>query len=150
MGVLIAMRTRKIVVDGARTAVKLERSAMRLVTVMRDHHDARTLPSSASLNAGMAARALEREPDPTPWLDLTRRVVLRLERVNDCVSVLRERSYVELLGLEGSNPKRRTPWLAPQCGQADRPCDRLVESPGSERHTYADDAPAAEQSFFVR
>jgi signal transduction histidine kinase len=62
LALLVAHWTRRAVTEGARKAVLAEQTRTRLGELLQDHHDLRTILTSATLNADLAARAVEGEP----------------------------------------------------------------------------------------
>lgn len=99
LAVLVATRTRRLVQASASEAVTAERARRSLGLVLQDHHDVRSLLSSASLNAELVLRELGR-PDSARALPLAREVQRDLEQINEAVGVVRERAYSELASLD--------------------------------------------------
>jgi signal transduction histidine kinase len=96
LAALTAAHTRRLVRRAADKALEAELARRNLGLVLSEHHDLRTLLSSASLHADLLARELE----STPAGDAVRRCgSLRrdLRLINDTVRQIREHSYLEIL-----------------------------------------------------
>ncbi len=98
LAILVATRTRGLVEASANQSIRAERARRSLGLVLQDHHDVRSLLSSASLNAELVLRALG-DDERVPALPLAREVRQDLERINDAVAVVRDRAYSELASL---------------------------------------------------
>jgi signal transduction histidine kinase len=103
IGLVIAVRTRSLVERAATAAVAAERAGRGLRTILRDHHDLRTVITSAQLNADLLARDLARAHDPADGaaVDHLRGDLgdlrCQLERV-------KARAFEELAELEAATP----------------------------------------------
>ena len=88
--------------DGALHAVQAELAERRLGSLMQDHHDVRTLLSSAALNADLVARQIrgERAGNPEELGEMVTDLTESLARVNEFVAGIRERAFDELVGLQ--------------------------------------------------
>lgn len=99
LAVLVAARTRRLVEAGASESIRAERARRSLGLVLQDHHDVRSLLSSASLNADLVLRELAERDEPRATM-LAREVRQDLERINEAVGVVRDRAYKELATLD--------------------------------------------------
>lgn len=101
VAVLSAARAGRLVRAGAEKSLEAERAERNLGEVLRDHHDVRTLLSSASLNADLVLRALQ--PNALGSRELldesARQLREDLDRVNEFVANIKERTYTDLLSL---------------------------------------------------
>lgn len=140
LAVLVATRTRRLVQASAAQSVVAERARRSLGLVLEDHHDVRSLLSSASLNAELVLRELGNQEDPRA-LCLAREVRQDLELINEAVGVVRERAYSELATLEDPEAVELGPILDQVSGAVARrfPDTRIeVESiPGIHRVSVA-------------
>ncbi len=103
---LSAVRARRLVREGAQKTLESERAARNLGDLLRDHHDVRTLLSSASLNADLVLRSLE-TPGPESHEILgesAHQLREDLDRVNEFVANIKERAYTDLLSLRAPEP----------------------------------------------
>lgn len=101
----LALRTRSLARESAQRALEAERAQRNLGHVLREHHDLRTLLSSASLNADWVLQGLEVGGAPEPGLvGAARQLRTDLNEVNDFVASIKERSYAELLALRAPAP----------------------------------------------
>ncbi len=99
LAVLVATRTRGLVEASATQSIAAERARRSLGMVLEDHHDVRSLLSSASLNAELVLRELSDRADSRA-LSLAREVQQDLEQMSDAVGVVRDRAYSELATLD--------------------------------------------------
>lgn len=99
---VIAYRTRRIVRNGAERALEAERATRNLGLLLRSHHDVRTLLSSAGLDSDLVLRELEGlgTAADASLLRASRRLRSDLDRVNDSVAEVKQRSHGDLLALE--------------------------------------------------
>lgn len=102
VGLIIAWRTRTLVVQGALQAVEAERAERNLGALLQDHHDVRTILSSAALNADLLVRGIagEREESAEELGALARELRSDLGEVNDFISGIKERAYDEISAMQ--------------------------------------------------
>ena len=102
LAMIVAVRTQSLVRDGALHAVQAELAERRLGSLMQDHHDVRTLLSSAALNADLVARQVrgERSGEPGELREMATELTESLARVNEFVAGIRERAFDELVALQ--------------------------------------------------
>jgi signal transduction histidine kinase len=138
LAVLSASRARRLVREGAEKTLEAARAARNLGDLLRDHHDVRTLLSSASLNADLVLRSLGGGGlGPEDVLgESARQLREDLDRVNEFVANIKERAYTDLLSLR-----------APEPAAAAEACSRVVSQlrarfPGVEL-ALADDSNGA-------
>lgn len=99
IAIIVAVRTRRLVAEGAQQAVMAEQARHRLHTLLQDHHDVRTVLSSATLNADLAAQSASRLPDARSDAELRERldqVREDLRHVGHFVAAVREEAQEEL------------------------------------------------------
>jgi signal transduction histidine kinase len=101
VAVLSSRCTRQLVREGAEKSLEAERAARNLGDLLRDHHDVRTLLSSASLNADLVLRSVEGSEWTANELlgESARQLREDLDRVNEFVANIKERAYTDLLSL---------------------------------------------------
>jgi signal transduction histidine kinase len=99
LALITAIRTRGLVEEGALRAVRVEHAERNLGALMQDQHDVRTLLSSASLNADLVLRRLRRGEKGGAIAEIAEQVREDLDRVNEFVVNIRERSYEDLMAL---------------------------------------------------
>jgi signal transduction histidine kinase len=140
LAVLVATRTRRLVQASASQAVAAERARRSLGLVLQDHHDVRSLLSSASLNAELVLRELAQQDESRAFLT-AREVKQDLELINEAVGVVRQRAYSELATLEDPEAVELGPILEQVSGAVARrfPDTSIeVESvPGMQRVSVA-------------
>ncbi len=102
--VLTAWLARRLVLSGALRALEAERAERSLGLVMQEHHDVRTLLSSASLNADLLLQRVERQEPGGESEEIARQLREDLDRVNEFVVTIKERSLGDLLSLEAPAP----------------------------------------------
>jgi signal transduction histidine kinase len=102
--VLTAWLARRLVLSGALRALEAERAERSLGLVMQEHHDVRTLLSSASLNADLLLQRVERREPGGETEEIARQLREDLDRVNEFVVKIKERSLGDLLALEALAP----------------------------------------------
>jgi signal transduction histidine kinase len=102
--VLTAWLARRLVRSGALRALEAERAERSLGLVMQEHHDVRTLLSSASLNADLLLQRVARREPGGESEEIARQLREDLDRVNEFVVTIKERSLGDLLSLEAPAP----------------------------------------------
>jgi signal transduction histidine kinase len=96
---IVAVRTRRIVMAGAEQAVAAEQTKQKLHALLQDHHDVRTVLSSATLNADLAMQAATHHPDGGSVPELPERleqVREDLRQIGHFVAAVREQAQEEL------------------------------------------------------
>jgi signal transduction histidine kinase len=101
---LCAWLARRLVLAGALRALEAERAERSLGVVMQEHHDVRTLLSSASLNADLLLERVRAGDPGGEGEEIARQLRSDLDRVNEFVAAIKERSLGELLALEAPAP----------------------------------------------
>jgi len=103
LAVVLAVGTRRMVERAARAAVQADQAGRNLRVLLRDHHDVRSLLSSAQLNAELVARALG-DGAPDELSDAKARLLHDLGDVNRLIDDVKVRTYAELVALESRQP----------------------------------------------
>jgi signal transduction histidine kinase len=98
LALIVARQTRTLVVAGAHDSLRAHRAQQALGTLLQDHHDVRSLLSSANLNAESLRRGLEEDHSQKANLECLRQ---DLRAVSALVSTLRERALQELTSAGG-------------------------------------------------
>jgi signal transduction histidine kinase len=95
----IASGTRRLVRWGAVEAIRAERAQRGIGAIFHDHHDVRSLLSSATMNADLLVRYTGEPPRTIGGIDagrLAREIRTDLEEINDFVSGIQERTKGEV------------------------------------------------------
>ena len=98
LALIVARQTRMLVMAGAHDSLRAHRAQHALGTLLQDHHDVRSLLSSANLNAESLRRGLGDEHPQKANLDY---LLEDLRAVSAQVSILRERALQELTSAGG-------------------------------------------------
>jgi signal transduction histidine kinase len=98
LALIVARQTRTLVMAGAHDALRAHRAQHALGTLLQDHHDVRSLLSSANLNAESLQRGLENDHPQKAHLEYLRE---DLRAMSALVSTLRERALQELTSAGG-------------------------------------------------
>ena len=98
MALIVARQTRTLVMAGARDSLRAHRAQHALTTLLQDHHDVRSLLSSANLNADRLRRGLDDEHPQKASLESLRE---DLRTMSALISTLRERALQELTSAGG-------------------------------------------------
>lgn len=101
LAMIMAYQTRALVVAGARDSLRAHRAQQALGSLLQDHHDVRSLLSSANLNAEALLRGLEPHH---PLRGISEHLRQDLRAVSALVSVLRESAFQELTAAAGRLP----------------------------------------------
>ncbi len=96
LAIIIAVRTRRLVERGARAAVQAAQAGDGLRSVLRDHHDLRTVLMSAQINADLVARQVG-----VPAVANLRE---DLGEIRDQIEGVKARALEELAALEEPRP----------------------------------------------
>lgn len=92
-----AERTASLVEQAGAGSARLERAKQNVNVLLREHHDVRTLLSSAQLNLQLAARAIQPDIDPFQFNTVQRAIAT----VAESVKHIRERAFTEFVMMEG-------------------------------------------------
>lgn len=92
----MARRTLRIAAESARAAIEAERVGQNLGLILRDHHDIRTLLSSATLRADLLLERVRSEGMDTDLVQDAAGVQRELKRLNETVHRIHPRTYEEL------------------------------------------------------
>jgi signal transduction histidine kinase len=133
---LAAWLARRLVRTGALRALEAERAERSLGLVMQEHHDVRTLLSSASLNADLLLRRIARREPGSDTEEIAQQLRLDLDRVNDFVAQIKQRSLGDLLSLEA-------PAAAPVAEAAEQVAQEVGARFAGVRITARDQVPGA-------
>lgn len=96
LAIIIAVRTRRLVERGARAAVQAAQAGDGLRSVLRDHHDLRTVLMSAQINADLVARQVGAPAVANLREDLG--------EIRDQIEGVKARAMEELAALEEPRP----------------------------------------------
>jgi signal transduction histidine kinase len=97
LALLIAVRTRRLAERGARAAVAADQAGRGLRDLLRDHHDLRSVISSAQINADLVARGTS---DGAAHADAVHNLRADLGEVRLQIDHVKRRALEELAGLE--------------------------------------------------
>jgi signal transduction histidine kinase len=100
LALIIAVRTRRLAESGARAAVAAVRAGQGLHTLLRDHHDLRTVVSSAQINADLLARGATGDA----LAEVVGHLREDLGELRAQLDAVKGRALEELAGLEEARP----------------------------------------------
>ena len=101
IAVTLASQTRTLAAAAGRASTRAERARQSLGALLQDHHDVRSLLSSATLNAGLLGRELDAAGDAAPGRTRAAELQRDLRDVASFISTLKERAYRELSAVAG-------------------------------------------------
>lgn len=100
LAMIIALHTRRLVMAGAEDSLHAHRARQALGTLLQDHHDVRSLLSSANLNAETLRRVISENHPQKAALEYLGQ---DLRTISTMVSTLRERALQEMSSVGGNS-----------------------------------------------
>ncbi len=101
LSVVVAARTRRLVLASAKTMTRAERAKRSLGAVLEDQHDLRTLLASASLNADRVLEFVNTQPKPPAAAE---RLHQDLTAIQEFLAVSKERAHGHVASLQSPTP----------------------------------------------